>query len=84
VAIYTAGQTLTLTFNIKMKVLRAFAFQDIIYYIMLIDPETAVRGKDGSPVYAVFRHDDTTGNIPVDVNEFADELVRRENLLGEP
>lgn len=64
-----------------MRVLRAFAFQDIIYYIMVMDQETPVKSKDGSPTYAVFRNDDTTGVIPEEANAFAAELIKRENLL---
>lgn len=63
-----------------MRVLRVFALEDTIYYIVWIKGNK-IKGTENTPLYAVFRHDDSDGTITPEVSQMADIIVQRENLL---
>ena len=79
--IYRVGQEIELRFSIPMRILRAFALNDNMYYIVWIKKGEKIRSTDSGPLYAVFRHDDSDGRIPPEASRMADELVVREKLL---
>ena len=54
--VYKVGQKLTLSLNLDMKILRAFAYEDRIYYIIWIK-HASIKGKNNVPVYGVLRTD---------------------------
>jgi hypothetical protein len=80
VAIYRVGQDLELKISVPMRILRAFAVEDTMYYIVLIKG-SKIKNFNRTPLYGTFRHDDSDGIIPPEVSKMADEIVARENLL---
>jgi hypothetical protein len=81
VAIYRVGQAISMQMNIEMRVLRAFAVEDTIYYIVWIPRSHKITNQEKTPLYGVFRHDDTVGVIPEGVNQVAENIIKKENLL---
>jgi hypothetical protein len=79
--IYRVGQEIELKFMIPMRILRAFAVNDNMYYIVWIKRDGKIRTQNSTPLYGVFRHDDSNGNIPPEVAQMADSIVIREKLL---
>lgn len=63
-----------------MKILRAFAVDGNMYYIVWVKA-TNISSKGKTPLYGVFRHDDTKGEIPLVVRQKADILIQKEGLL---
>lgn len=80
-AIYKVGQIVSMSMTIDMKILRAFASEDTIYYIVWIPRSHKITNQDKTPMYGVFRNDDTTGAIPIEVNQLAEDIIKKENLL---
>lgn len=64
-----------------MKILRAFAVDGNIYYIVWFPASGKIQTQENSPLYGVFKHDDTVAAIPSHVNEMAEEIIKREKLL---
>lgn len=64
-----------------MKILRAFAIDDCIYYIVWFPEVDKITNQAKSPSYGVFKHDDTISAIPLEVNQMAEEIIKREKLL---
>lgn len=79
-AIYRVGQELEIKFSIPMRILRAFSVEDIIYYIVWIK-NNKIKNPSHTPLYGVFRHDDSDGVISPEISQRADEIVAREKLL---
>lgn len=79
-AIYVKGQDLELQLRIPMRILKAFAVEDMIYYIVWIR-DGKMKSVDNGPMYAVFRHDDSNGYISPEILQMADQIVAKENLL---
>lgn len=76
---YKKDQILNLT--LQLKVLRAFAINDIIYYIVGVIRKNSVLRHTSTPVFGVLRNDGTHDQIPPEALNKANELVQRENLL---
>ena len=76
---YTVDQILNLT--LQLKVLRAFAMDDIVYYIVGVIRKDSVLRHTSTPVFGVLRNDGTHDQIPPEALNMADELVQKENLL---
>lgn len=64
-----------------MRILRAFAVEDTMYYIVWIPRSHKITNQEKSPLYGVLRHDDSTGAIPQEVNQLAEDIIHKENLL---
>lgn len=79
-AIYRKGQDLEIRFTIPMRILKAFAVQDIIYYIVWIR-DGKIKNAENKPLYAVFRHDDSDGYTAPEILKMAEDIIARENLL---
>ena len=80
-AIYKVGQELELAVRIHMRILRAFAIDDSIYYIVWIPKNDKIKSQAVDPLYGVFRHDDTNEPIPLEANEIAKHIIEKEKLL---
>lgn len=80
-AIYTKGQVLDVTIKLQMKILRAFGVDDVIYYIVWFPEADKITTETKSPLYGVFKHDDTSSAIPLEINQMAEEIIKREKLL---
>lgn len=80
-AIYRVGQELELSISIRMRILRAFAIDDSVYYIVWIPKNERIQSTGEDPLYGVFRHDNTNGPIPVEANQLAKNIIDKENLL---
>lgn len=61
--------------NLKLKVLKAFAIEDTIYYIVqVLQADTPLQHMQGL-VWGVLRCDGTSENIPQDVFDRAARIV---------
>lgn len=80
-AIYKIGQEIDLKVSISMRILKAFAVEDNIYYIVLIKSNDKIKSSNKLPLYGTFRHDDSDGSISEEISKMADEIVVNENLL---
>lgn len=80
-AIYRVGQAITMQMNIEMRILRAFAVEDTMYYIVWVPRSAKITNQAKTPLYGVFRHDDSSGEIPPEVNQLAENIIQKENLL---
>lgn len=80
-AIYKVGQELELKIPIQMRILKAVAVEDTIYYIVWIKRNGKIKSSDSTPLYGTFRNDDSDGSIPPEVSKLVDEIVINENLL---
>lgn len=76
---YVVGQVLDL--HLKLKVLRAFAIDDVVYYVVGVIRKDSVLRHTKAPMYGVFRNDGSFEKIPPDALKRADELVVNEKLL---
>ena len=77
--LYKVGQILDLT--LKLKVLRAFAIEDVIYYIVGVIRKDSLLRHSATPVFGVLRNDGTHDQIPPEALKRTNELVQKENLL---
>lgn len=80
-AIYVKGQVIDIVTKLRMKILRAFAVDGTIYYIVWFPSSEQIRTENNSPAYGVFKHDDTMSFIPPHVNQVAQEIIQKEKLL---
>ena len=76
---YKKDQILNLT--LQLKVLRAFALEDIVYYIVGVIRKNSVLRHTATPVFGVLRNDGTHDQIPPEALLKANELVQKEDLL---
>ena len=77
-AILTLGNIVD--FKIKLQVLRAFAFDGNIYYIVgLVRDNTSWCNMD-KRVLAVLNVDGSHDSIPIEAQQKADVIIEKENL----
>lgn len=77
--VYRKGQTID--FKIPLKVLRAFAFNHNIYYIIGVVKNTSPVGQGDSPLWGVLNVDGSFKQIPQDAMTKARQFIIKENLL---
>jgi len=77
--VYRKGQNID--FKIPLKVLRAFALNHNIYYIVGVVKKTSPIGQDQGALWGVLNVDGSFTKIPQDVMVRAGQIVQKENLL---
>ena len=78
-AVYRKGQIIK--FQISLKILRAFAFNHNIYYIIGVVKNTSPIGQKQEAQWGVLNTDGSFNKIPDNVIVRAKQLIKKENLL---